>query len=169
MVSETIIEAEISRLQNASVAEELARLGQQQPALLHYLNDSDVGEFSEEEQALLFYGAVVLFGALEQAYGPVEEIDGETIGAAEDENFALLLNLQPGSFQERVTVFFEHSEEEDLLAFIEDLLSATGEADEVAELAQAGLEPLEVHPVAREPLFAILKTVVDVLTAAPQK
>jgi len=125
MIKESTIERVIERLEAGEddFALEIQDFAHAQPHLTAYLTNDELTEPGLASEAM--------------------------IGQAEEENYALMPTK--GSFRDRLTPFFDDSGEEDLLAFIEDLLVAEEEDNSISKEA-------------REPMFISLKTVVDVLT-----
>lgn len=151
MITEATIERVLDRLEAGGddFALEIQDFAQAQPHLTAYLTNEENDSLNEEERTLLLFGAIVIYQSVTDQLAEPAEASEEMIGQAEEENYALM--PEKGSFRDRLTPFFEDSEEEDLLAFIEDLLVAEEEDDTISKEA-------------REPLFIALKTVVDVLT-----
>ena len=152
LIQESTIERVLERLESGAddFAIEVQDFAHSQPGLMTYLTDEDNDIFSEAERELLLFGAIVIYQSVtDQLVDPVP-VEGTAIGQAEEANYGLVGDGK-GPFRERITPLFEASEEEELLAFAEDLL--IGDEDDV------------VSNEAREPLFITLKTVVDVLTA----
>ena len=151
MIQEATIERVLDRLESGTddYEIELQDFAEAQPNLMAYLTNEEHGALNEEEQSLLLFGALVIYQSVndqlvEPAVAPVA-----AIGEAEEHNYEIL--PEKGSIRDRFTVLFEDSEEEELLAFAEDLL-APGEDNE------------GITKDARIPLFVALKTTVDVLT-----
>jgi hypothetical protein len=124
----------------------------EQPHITAWLLGDDFGLLTESEQDYLFFLAMVIYESCVRKTGDRSERNGESVREAEEINWGMLEDSSGKSFRDRVTVFFDSSEEEDLLAFIED--SLTEDDDEE--------EPI-VTKIGREPMFVALKSVVDVL------
>jgi len=153
MIQEATIERILTRLESGQddFAQEIQDFAHAQPELMTYLTDEDNEAYTVAERELLLFGAVVIYQSVTDERTEPQGIDGTAIGAAEEANYAIIGAVK-GSFRDRLTPFFEQSPEEELLAFVEDLL--------VAEATDDG-----ITKEAREPLFITLKTLVDVLTA----
>ena len=78
----------------------------------------------------------------------LKAIPKKTLEIAEEKNWELLDNIRELRFRDRMTVFFDNSDQEDLLAFVEDSLVD----DEDSFITKEG----------REPMFVALKSVIDV-------
>ncbi|MEL7163092.1 MAG: hypothetical protein AAFN92_20195, partial [Bacteroidota bacterium] len=147
MIQEATIERILARLESGAddFAVEIQDFAHAQPELMTYLTDEDNEAFTEAERELLLFGALVIYQSVTDERTEPEGIAGTAIGKAEEANYAIMGQTK-GSFRDRVTPFFEQSEEEEILAFIEDLLVAEAEDDSITKEA-------------REPLFITLKTV----------
>ncbi|MBC6994373.1 hypothetical protein QWY85_01460 [Neolewinella lacunae] len=152
MISETTIETVLAHLEShqEDFAREFGAFAEAQPDLIAYLTDEENDAFTEDEQEILLFGAIVIYQSVVAEKGAVAPATEEAISRCEEANYAVL-GEGAGTFHDRITPFFERTKEEDLLAFIEDLLVYESEEDTLTKEA-------------REPLFVTLKTVVDVLT-----
>ena len=153
MIQEATIEKVLNRLENSTetLDEQVQDLASQQPELMGYLMNEDVEAFMEAERDLLLFAALVIYESVRAEGGGRRAITGKALTEAEERHYELLQQTK-GPFRDRVTPFFEQSEEEELLAFIEDL--TVSETDGNGALSQE----------AREPFFVTLATVVAVLT-----
>lgn len=153
MIQESTIERILARLESGTddFALEIQDFAHAQPELMSYLTDEEIEVFTEPERELLLFGAVVIYQSITDERTEPDPISGEAISDAEEANYDLI-GEGKGDFRERITPAFEQSAEEDLLAFVEDMLVGEAEDDSITREA-------------REPLFITLKTVVDVLTA----
>jgi hypothetical protein len=151
MIKESTIERVIERLEAGEddFALEIQDFAHAQPHLTAYLTNEENESFNDDERTLLLFGAITIFQSVSDELTEPTLASEAMIGQAEEENYALM--PAKGSFRDRLTPFFEDSIEEDLLAFIEDLLVAEEGDDSISKEA-------------REPMFIALKTVVDVLT-----
>lgn len=120
--------------------------------------ENDISEFlfsssfeiltKKERDYLLFLSLVIYTSAKE--FFPDRKVYLKKIEKAEEQNWEAWSKHKTGSFKERLDPFFESTDQEDLLALIEDALFY----DEDEMLTKVG----------REPMFIALKTLVDVLT-----
>lgn len=149
MIKEATIETQIEALENGDFTADLKEFATAQPHLMDYLTHEDNGAFTEAEQQLLFFAGLVIYRSIKAERGELTMTEGPRIAELEENNFNVLQEQNAKQFRERITVFFERSKEEELLAFIEDIL-----LDEETE---------EVTPEGREPLFITLKTCMDTL------
>lgn len=151
-VSEHIIDEAIDQLEITPGAYEqaLADMDREQPVLLAYFFSEHFDLFTHEEREYLQYLALVIWRAAREVCGARPPVEEEQISEAEDRNWELLESVKSHRFRDRVGVFFENTEQEDLLAFVEDALLD----DE---------EDTLVTKEGREALFVALKAVVDLL------
>lgn len=154
MIQEATIERVLDRLERGAedYESEIHDFADSQPELMEYLTNEDTEAFTEAERDLLLFAAVVIYQSVDDERAGIPEASGEAIARAEEHNYAIFQRGQAAPFRDRLTPFFEESEEEELLAFVEDLLLA--ESDDADR----------VSGEAREAFFVTLKTVVDVLT-----
>jgi len=157
MVSEKIIDNVIDQFEAGKVDYEQAfqDFGKQQPAILSYLLSDHEGAFTDGERDFLLYLAVVIWQSIEASGLKPAKVNVPVINGAEEANWEMMSESKGKTFRDRLDVFFEDSPQEDLLAFIEDSLTL----DEVND----GSEVVKVTEEGVEPMFVILKTVVDVL------
>lgn len=152
MIAEATIERTLARLETSVDYEaEIRDFAEHQPELMDYLTNEDVEAFTEQERELLVFATLVLYQSVDDEWTGLKEVTGPQIAAAEEQNYELLASTKAPTFRDRLTPFFETTEEEELLAFVEDLTLAEGDD--------------EVSKEAREPFFVTLKTVIDTLTA----
>lgn len=164
-VSENVIDKIVEQLETADFEKEIERFGKMQPALLGYVFSEDFELLTSEEREYLLYLLIVIWKSVEKVKKDTavvmdnvarkKSMDNPTVmsnalSEAEERNWELLEEVKETRFRERMNVFFDDSEQEDLLAFIEDALV---EDDDESVVTKEG----------REPMFVALKTVVDVL------
>ena len=142
---------------DAALEETLNALQSHQPALLPFLlEEENASVFSESERGFMIYLLAVVWKSCLEANGPQETIHPDTLSEAEEQNWELLEAVQAKRFRERLDVFFSGTPQEDLLAFLEDCLT---------EDEEEGESP--VSKEGREPIFVLLKSVVDCLDRTP--
>lgn len=150
MVSEQTIDKTVDALESADFEREVEYLSERQPELVGYLFSEDFDLLTEDERGYMLYLTLVLYQSVETQNGNVPPINASDLENAEENNWALLENITEKRFRERITVFFEKTQQEDLLAFIEDAL--TDDEDNM------------ITPEGREPIFVALKSIVDIIT-----
>lgn len=127
----------------------------QQPTIASFLESEHAGILSDEERDFLEYLALVIYKCVEKAHKNVPTVSEEQLGEAEEYNWDLLEQTKGKSFTERLDIFFDGYAQEDLLAFVEDSIVFDPDDEE------ANLEFLTDE--GREPIFIILKTIIDAL------
>ena len=119
------------------------------PELTHYILSVDRSILTETEYGQMVFAAMVIVGTYQNSKHEVKATEiGEEISKVEDQNWSVL-DEQKGEFREKLNVFFKDYPEEDLLAFVEDML--------------IGDDNTDMTPVGREVIFVKLKSVIDFL------
>ena len=131
---------------------ELTNIAADQPAIISYLGQENLELLTEEEFDYCAFLVTIIYKVYEQSGQELALIEPEQIDAAEEENWEKLNNSTGKKFSQRIDGLFEGFTQEDLLAFVEDAL----EADDLPIVTNEG----------REPMFIILKTIIDVLEAS---
>ena len=150
-VSETIIDAVVEQLETANFENVIEHFGKKQPALIGYVFSEDFELLTQSEREWMLYLIIVMWQSVDKVKGHVPTLNKKALESAEERNWELLETVTTHRFRDRMDVFFNDSEQEDLLAFIEDSLIE----DDDSVVTKEG----------REPMFVALKSVVDVLTA----
>ena len=150
-ISEKIIDAVAEELdaQPENYEQLVQEFQDAQPQLMAFILSEDTLFLSPDERDYLLYLGLIIWETVRQQNPQLKEIDSETIGKAEDDNWEKLETVKAKSFRERMDVFFVKYPQEDLLAFVEDALIP----DEDSPITKEG----------REPLFVALKTIIDVI------
>lgn len=159
MITESIIDKVLEKFENQSVDYEQAVrvFANNQPALFAYLIGDNEGVFSQDEEDFLLYLALAIYKSVEEANPEDMAVIGEEeITEADEANWSLMESSKATDFHKRLDVFYEKSPEEDLMAFVEDALTGDAENEDG--------ETFSLTPEGREPMFVMLKTVIDVLT-----
>jgi hypothetical protein len=149
-ISETTIDAVVEALESADFEHEIEEFGKEQPALMGYVFSEDFDLLTQEERELMLYLMLVIWQSILRDGGEMEPVSKLALEDAEERNWELLETVKSSQFRERMTVFFEGSDQEDLLAFVEDSLVE----DDDSTVTKEG----------REPIFVALKSVIDILT-----
>ncbi len=152
MVSEETVESVVDLLTTTDLEEELTRMNMLQPEILAYLTSEDFELLTSDERDVMLYSALVIYKSVKKIKHKFPKVSPQAIESAEEKNWLLLDGVTHKKFRDRISVFFETSPEEDLIAFIEDMLADDDENPITAE--------------GREPIFIALKTIVDVLINA---
>lgn len=151
MISEKTIDKVVEDLETADFEHEVENLSVQQPALMAYLFSEDFELLTQDEREYMLYLTMVLYKSVETENGNIAPIKETDLEIAEEHNWTLLENVTQKRFRDRITIFFEKTTQEDLLAFIEDALTD----DEDKLITSEG----------REPIFVALKSIVDSLVS----
>jgi hypothetical protein len=160
MIPESIIEQVIEQFENETLdyALTMREFAGRQPAILAFLMAEQEGVLTEDEQDFLLYLATVIWKTVELSGTDMPKVTPGEISDAEEKNWEIFGQSKAPLFHERLDVFFENTVQEDLLAFVEDVLTIEDEEEEETDTFQ-------ITPEGREPMFIALKTVIDVLTA----
>lgn len=110
------------------------KFSEAEPHYWHYLNSETFTSLTEEEHQLLFFINSVIYHACKEQLDDDYEFDIEDYQAFEEQNWGIRESTK--SWEETVNLFFEEYEEEDLLAFVEDMLAD----DESEAITQVGKE-----------------------------
>jgi len=142
-----IFELEVESDNDSS--ESLLDLSREQPAIFHYINQEDFELLTEEEFDFLIFLTVIIFKSFRESGVTIKEVSVHDIESTEEANWEILNSATSNKFRNRIDAFYSEYLQEDLLAFVEDAL----EPDDLPIVTKEG----------REPLFIILKTIIDVL------
>ncbi len=157
MISEKTIDKVIGQFEAGEIDFEnaVSEFGSSQPAILSYLLSDQEGALTDDERDFMLYLAVVIWRAIHQNGADAGKVTAPQVSEAEEVNWALMDAAKGKTFRDKLDMFFEDTDQEDLLAFIEDSLTL----DEVDD----GENGIHVTTEGIEPMFVTLKTVVDVL------
>jgi hypothetical protein len=131
----------------------VTELSEIQPAVFAFLFTENTELFTEYEKEYLLFILLTLWQAIRTQIDveDMDEIDSDELSLAEEKNWELLESITAKRFRDRLDVFFKDNKQTDLLAFVEDML--LDEEDEL--LTKEG----------REPMFVILKSIIDCFDA----
>jgi len=113
------------------------------PTLLAYLEQESNHVLTDEERDLQWYIVVVCISAVLEAELEIREFTVEGLSNAEEHNWELLESAGAGTWRDRLTPFFESFAEEDLLAFVEDMV----QEDEDSPITAIGREVIFVTAI----------------------
>jgi hypothetical protein len=139
---------------NGDIDALFAEFKQEQPAILAYLTSESFNVLTNAEKDYLLYLALVIWKSIGEVDPISSTITQKQIAESEEDNWAQLNESVSKNFRERLTPFFDETEQEDLLAFVEDSLTLDEEADADLNLSKEG----------RDPIFIALKTIIDCLS-----
>lgn len=151
MIQEATIERVLGRLESGmdDFQQEISDFAEAQPHLMAFIANEENEAYNEAERELLIFGTLVIYQSINDERFEPPVAQPEQIEKAETKNYEVV-NAIKGNFRAKLDPFFASTQEEELLAFAEDLVSADPEEGGITKEA-------------REPLFLTLKTVVDVL------
>jgi hypothetical protein len=155
-VSENIIDEVIEQFDEQTddqYEQHMEAFSEAQPVIFSWLFSEQFELLNEDEQGYLHYLALILWQSVSKENPDLPEVSEEQIGEAEERNYEALEASVGKNFRDRLTPFFDETDQEDLLAFAEDaVLDEEGEPESL------------VTKEGREPIFIALKTMIDVLT-----
>lgn len=149
IISEDNIIAAIEKLESSVKGHEkfLDGLDENSVALSYFVFEVDKDLMLPHELDEWFsIGTLILFVLKENGVALPTDEETDILEEIEDKNWTIF-EATKGKFREKVSVFFEGYEEEDLLAFVEDMV--TGDEEEA------------LSSVARDIIFIKGKTIID--------
>ncbi len=153
MIPENIIDEVADRLGQSEELqmESIQRFQKEQPVIFGYFFSEDFNAFTKEEKEYALFLALSIFESVRKVNPEIPLVSEKSFSEAEDANWEKLQPVTARRFRERMDIFFKDYAQEDLLAFIEDALI---DDEEEAPVTKEG----------REPLFVLMKTIIDCLT-----
>jgi len=88
--------------------------------MLAYLASDNFDVLNDGERKVMFFCCEVIFHAYKNCHGEFPELDMDAFYINEEKNWTIRENAS--SWDECKDTFFKESEEEDMLAFVEDIL-----------------------------------------------
>jgi len=152
-IDEAIIDQVAVHLGTSEEARALAikHFETEQPIVLAFLFSENFEVFLPREREYLLFLILVVLESIKKVHGKsTPMITEEGLSIAEEANWGKMQEVSAKKFRERLDVFFSSTPQEDLLAFIEDALLD----EEEGILSKEG----------REPIFIILKSIIDALS-----
>lgn len=155
IINEAAIDAVLEKIDTIQEDFEqyLEDFAEKQPVIMGFLDKENTSILSDEEREYMEYLVLVIYQAIEKSHKDVPEITEEELGIAEEKNWEIMEAAKAATFNDKLDAFFEGYPQEDLLAFVEDSLT------EDAEDPEANMDFLTDD--AREPMFVVLKSVID--------
>lgn len=117
------------------------------PVLLGFLEQESNHVLLDEEKDLQWYILIVCMSAIMECDIQIPEFSVEALTAAEENNWDILQQAGAGTWKDRLDPFFDDFPQEDLLAFVEDMV----QDDEESPLTQIG----------KEVIFISVKSILD--------
>lgn len=149
IISEDQIDRIIESLANpAQVEAMMLSLEQEAPGYLAYVFSEDTKMLGPAEQDALTFIIATFWKCTTQSQWTNPELSEDEISEIEEKNWDLLQQGK-GDFREKLNVFFDNFSQEDMLAFIEDMLM-----DEEQEA---------ISKEGKEHIFIICKTFLDII------
>lgn len=135
--------------EDKSIESELDEVVGKQPSLVAYLAQENFELLTEDEYGYLLFLSLFTFKVYQESGTVMKIATAEAFDRLEEKNWDILNAAPSGKFSRRIDPLYENYPQEDLLAFMEDAMTD----DELPIITKEG----------REPMFIILKTVIDVL------
>jgi hypothetical protein len=150
-IDEKILDAAIIELEHYSDNPEyiVTRIQEDYPVIFSFLLSESFDLLTDLEKEEMFYIALVLLQAAKLGGITSPELNEELMEIIEEENWEKIVDSTDNAFHHRINVFFDNYPQEDMLAFVEDMLVE----DEDSIATKEG----------REPMFIALKTVIDAI------
>lgn len=126
------------------------RLQTEQPNLSGYLFSEASEVLTQDEHDYMMSLAIIIFQCVIDSGAEFDIVEADEIETFDEQNWEVMENSKADRFKDKITPFFEDYPQEELLVFVEE--SVLDDEESV------------VTKVGREPLFVMLKTVVDALT-----
>ncbi len=130
----------------------LSQFAESQPHISAWLLGESFDVLTEAEQDYLYFLTHVIWLAVKKFRHEPDEVDGETLREAEENNWSIFEQAGNVSLEKKINLLFDETKEEDLLAFAEDALVEDPDDNEQI-----------VTKIGQEPMIIALKTVIDVL------
>lgn len=138
MVPESVIEnvlLQLDRADNIDSKVEAFRL--EQPFIAAYLAQEDHRLLTADEYSLLWMIVIAIYDSVEEHRSINHVVSEEQIGKIDEQLWEWLDLESRGTFRSKLDIFFTKSDEEELLAFAEDLL-----IDDDDNIVTAGGRPM---------------------------
>ncbi|MBK8723973.1 MAG: hypothetical protein IPL95_17535 [Saprospiraceae bacterium] len=158
-ISEEDIDIAIGEIEANGITEEMIEaFKSSQPIVFAYLFSDSFDLSTQDEKEYLLYLVMVAWKAIFKVHPEMNEVEEEEIGESEEKNWELINNVSATKFRDRLTILFENSNQEDLLAFAEDMLTELEEEETT--------EKEIVTKEGRELLFVAYKSIIDAMEMA---
>ena len=152
-VSEADFERALADVADDDMEQLMLELTEAQPVVAAYVFAEGFQVLTEEERAYMLFLVTSVWHTLRSTVEePLPTVTEEALGTAEEANYTRLEGVRAKTFRDKLTVFFEQSAEEDILAFLEDALTLDEEDEEQV-----------LTPEGQLPIFIGAKSVVDCL------
>lgn len=150
LVAEKTIDEIVDRLEDHPefFEELLEKYGSEQEDVFVFFASDNFKLLTDEENDLLIFFTLVILASTEE-HTPLEEVKIETLEKTEEQAWDIF-DKQKANFRDKLNPFFEQTQEEDLLAFVEDGLII----EEDNPVTAVGREIIFIT------LFALIKTII---------
>ena len=156
-ISEEIIDNIAEQIGSSEEAfkEATVELSEEQPNVAAYVFSDNFDLFTASEKEYFLFLVLVIFKSIKKEEENLIATSAEALGKFEEKNWQSINEVTSKKFRDRLNVFFQNTDQEDLLAFVEDSL-----LEDEEEL---------VTKVGREPMFVALKSITDAWCDSPKK
>jgi hypothetical protein len=151
-ISENTVDTVVAQLEADPNLYELwmAKYSEDQEAIFVFYQAENFSLLTTDEYDLMIFMTLVILESCHVEATEVAEVSMNTLEEKEEANWAIFQESKSKTFRDKVTPFFDNTDQEDLLAFVEDSL-VVEEDEEI------------ITTVGREVLFLTLCTVVQCL------
>jgi hypothetical protein len=148
-VSEDIIEKMLHKVDESEkfYNKTLTTIAEECPEINAYLDKENFGLLTEEEYELMWFIFSIVFLSYKEANEEWPTMEPEDIETTEDKNWEVMNENQAGDFYQKLSPFFEGYPQEDLLAFLEDIISPDDESP--------------ITKIGSEIIFISIKSIID--------
>jgi len=144
MITEEDIEAVITQIEEEDFEDNFA---EEEVVYWNYLNSDSFKGLSNDEHQMLFFINSVIYHSCKDLLSQDYEFDIEEYQTFEEDNWEI--REQTKKWSDAADRYFEDYSEEDLLAFVEDMLATDEEAES------------EISELGREIIFITAKSYID--------
>lgn len=151
-ISEELIDKVVVQLEQDEALYDiwLSKYSEDQEDVFVFYQSENFSLLLQEEYDLLIFMTIVLFESSHQSGSEVEHVNIQDFEKNEEKNWEIFQESAAKDFRDKITPFFDSTNQEDLLAFVEDTL--------VLEE-----EDVKVTAVGREVLFLTLCSLIECL------
>lgn len=147
IIQENDIEQIIAKYEDEdTLVADVSALIKDHPMIAGFLMQESNEVLTNAEKDLLWFLVVVILSTYKDKGLSINKISVETLSRAEEKNWQTYDEIK-GPYEEKIDAFFEETKEEELLAFVEDMVSID--------------EDSEVTTVGREVILVVCKSIID--------
>jgi hypothetical protein len=150
LVSENTIDSIAEKVESKelNIDDFIETFSSEQEELWNYIEKEIFPVLTKEETDYLLFISFIIYESIIASGIEIKEIDLNNFQEIEESNWLRFEESKSKMFKAKLDVFFKDYEEEDILAFIEDML--TLEEEDV------------ITPIGREPIFVFCKSFADI-------